>query len=168
MNIIPSITQQELFATLRAFVLTLVDVEVVRGQDNRVPMPTGEFVALSPLFTGQLSTPVIKSLAETQTVQQSTQFNVQIDCYGALAGDRARVISAMLWTPIAVDAMTPNLTPLYGTDPKQTPLVNGEDQYEERWTFDAVMQYNPVITIAQQTASALAITLDNVDVNHKP
>ncbi len=168
MNIIPSITETELFIALRAYVLTLVNVEVVRGQDNRVAMPVGEFVMLTPRGSAPMSTTITGYTASTQTLSRSNQFTVQIDCYGASAGDRAQVLSTVFRSSYAVDSLAQVCTPLYTSDIKQTPLVNGEQQYEERWTFDAVMQYNPVITLAQQSANALEITPSNVDVNFKP
>ena len=55
--------------------------------------------------------------------------------------------------------------PLYTEEPRQTPFFNGESQFEERWTVDAVLQMNASITLPQLFAeqvvvSARFITID--------
>jgi hypothetical protein len=45
----------------------------------------------------------------------------------------------------------------------QAALVNGEEQYEERWIVGANLQYNPVVSTPQQFADTLEATLINVD-----
>ena len=39
-----------------------------------------------------------------------------------------------------------------------TPLVTGEEQYDERWILTASLQYNPIVTIPQQSADALSVS----------
>ena len=46
------------------------------------------------------------------------------------------------------------------------PLVDGEDQYTERWTFIAALQINPVITVPETTAGTLTAGIINVDTTY--
>jgi hypothetical protein len=106
-----------------------------------------------------------------KNVERSSQISIQIDCYGPTSGDRATVISTLLRDEYACDqfaASGVDMQPLYASDAKQMPLIDGEQQYEERWTFEAVLQFNPVITTPQQSANALTIDLIEVDRTYPP
>jgi hypothetical protein len=104
--------------------------------------------------------------ATTKTVMRPTQYTIQIDCYGQLASDRAQTIASLLRDSYAVDQFAAqgfDIAPLYAGDAQQMPLIDGEEQYEERWTFDAVLQFNPVITLPEDTADTLSAGIINVD-----
>ena len=160
-DILPSVTQEDAFTALRAFILTLVGCEVVRAQQNRVPMPVGAFIALTQLSAIPLETNTDTWTATTKSIERPTQFTIQIDCYGPLSSGRAQTIATMLRDSYAVDQFALqgfDMAPLYAGDAHQIPLIDGEEQYEERWTFEAVLQLNPVITVTAETADTLAIT----------
>ena len=46
--------------------------------------------------------------------------------------------------------------------------MNAEQQFENRWTIDVVMQANQVVTVPQQFASALNVELIEVDATYPP
>jgi hypothetical protein len=48
---------------------------------------------------------------------------------------------------------------LYCSDGHQMPLTTGEQQYETRWTLTASLQYNPTVSIPQQSANTLAVNI---------
>lgn len=171
MAILPSITKTQLFTQLRAYMLTIVDCEVILGQVNRVAMPKGDFICMTPGTQTQLATDVSSFTDTAQSIEQSTQWAAQIDCYGAMSSDRAKVITMLLRSGSAFDffqASGVDMSPLYASDAQQMPLVTGEEQYLERWTFNAVFQYNPIIALAQQSANALAVSIINVDASYPP
>ena len=76
--------------------------------------------------------------------------------------------SALFRDEYAADNMPANIQPLYADNPMQMPLIDGEDQYEERWKLTASLQYNPVTTIGQQSALAVDIGLVEIDTTFKP
>jgi len=47
-------------------------------------------------------------------------------------------------------------------------LINGEQQFEQRWRVEASMQYNPVVTMAQGSATALNVGLVSTDAAYPP
>ncbi len=47
-------------------------------------------------------------------------------------------------------------------------MINGEQQYESRWTFDFVAQFNPVIAVPEQYADQLQINLAEIDATFPP
>ncbi len=161
MAITVSILETNVFATLRGFLLTLVSDPVIRTPVNRAAMPLGDFIAMSPSGMRRLSTntdqfPTISS----ETVLQPMEIRIQLDCYGATACDMSQLIAAMFRDEIAVDYFLNSgfdIAPLYAGDPVQMPVVTGEEQYLERWTFEAVMQFNPVATVTSQSTGTPAV-----------
>ena len=164
-------TETVVFTALRAFILGLVTCEVIRAPMNRAATPVGGFVALSPLSNTPLATNVGAQAGQQKTVTQSRQVTIQVDCYGPGAGDNAAKIS-MLFRDFygceALAAIDPGVQPLYATDIHQTPSIDGEAQYVERWTFDCVMQVNATQAVAQAAAIALQADVRNVDRTYPP
>lgn len=165
----PSLTEAALMRALGDFIKPLVDCPVVRGQNNRVPLPAGDCIIMTPTGAVPLSTNVDAFSDSTKTVTRPTQFNVQIDCYGAAASDRAQTIGTLLRDDYACQKFADSgVQPLFAGDAHQMPLVTGEQQYVERWTFEACFQYNPVLTVPQDSANALDVDLIDVDAAYPP
>jgi hypothetical protein len=166
MAIAPSITETQLFTALRAFLLTIVDCPVIRLPVNRVAMPAGDFVGMSPVGEVPLSTNVASYTDGAKNILRPAQVTIQIDCYGAGARDRASAIATLLRDEYACAQFAASgfdVQPLYAGDAQQMPLVDGEAQYEERWTFPAVLQCNAVVSVPQDSATALQVGLIEAD-----
>lgn len=166
----------DLFTDLRAFLLTITGLApelIVRGIPNRVSMPaTGPFIIMTPLFMKRLRTNIdlwdyTNPDPDVTTSEMGTQLTVQLDVYGPASGDMAALITTLLRDEVACNALT-TCQPLYAEDAKMVPLVDGEQQYEERWTVGAVLQYNPTVAVPMQFADALTIDLTNVDEAYPP
>jgi hypothetical protein len=152
MSAVVSITQSEVFTEIRSFIQGLVNCEVIQGLGNGVPMPTGGFICITPLYQDRLSTnlntftdPVSPALGSMSTLQ-ATQFTIQIDCYGPNSAEWALAISTMFRDDYGCLALAPKCQPLYADNPRMIPLIDGEQQYEQRWAITALVQYNPVVT----------------------
>jgi hypothetical protein len=170
-------------ASLRAFILSVLPipagytapVQVIQGLQNRVAMPAQPyFVVITPLFTSRLEWN-LRAYLDTYTdaggtaaITQQTQIDVQIDCYGPSAGDWATMLSTLLFDEVACDALTPTCQPLYVEGPRLMPWVDGEAQYETRYTLTVALQYSAVTTIPQQFASVVNADLIDVDVVYPP
>jgi hypothetical protein len=169
-----SITESALLTALRGFLLPVIGGEVIRSQGNRTPMPTGDFCTMTPMFQAGLSTSWSDytdpgANPGSENVQRDTQWNVQLDFYGPNASDRAAIVAALIRTPYACDQLAASgMQPLYAGEPKQTSLINAEQQYENRWTVDFVAQFNPVVQTPMDFAAQLAIGLADVDVTFPP
>jgi hypothetical protein len=101
-----------------------------------------------------------------KTAEQYTQLTMQLDVHGPDSANNSQIISTLFRDEYATDffyASGLGMAPLYSSDPRQVPFINGEQQYEYRWSVDAVMQVNPVVTVSQQFAVALG-PVDVVDV----
>ena len=70
----------------------------------------------------------------TRQTQQQTRLDVQIDVYGPTAAENVQIIGTLLRDTYGCDFLRPYLVqPLYCGDPRQMPLVTGEQQYLARW-----------------------------------
>lgn len=106
-----------------------------------------------------------------QTITQQTQIEVQLDFHGSGGADNAQVVSTLFRDQYGVSLFEDAgdvVVPLYADDPRQMPFINAQQQYEDRWIVEAVLQANPTISIAQQFAGSLNVELVNVDVVFPP
>lgn len=102
------------------------------------------------------------------SVAQETQITMQLDVHGPNSSDNAQIISTLFRDEFAVDfflAQTPNygISPLYTSDPRQTPFINAEQQYEYRYTIDAELQVTQTVVVPQQSADAVNVGIVNVE-----
>lgn len=174
------ISLDDLYAAVGGFVLGVLGsgVPIVQGQPNRVPAPpvntdgtaaTG-YVLMQAFVSGRLRTNQrsYDATAGTQKTEKGTRVRMQLDCYGPLAHSWATMLET-LWRDIyGCNALAPTCAPLYNNEPFQGALVDGEEQYEERWTLECFLQYNPVTTSPMQFADAAAVKVINVDERYPP
>lgn len=161
----------DLFVAVRNFLLSLFPsgVEVIQGLGNGVPMPPGPFICMTATAQTRSATNWSDySVNLERTVTMPTHYSIQFDCYGPASSDQATTITAMWRDPYGCDALVDVGAPLYSTNPAQIPLINGEENYEQRWTLTALLQFNPVITVPQQSAVALDVDLVSVDAEFPP
>jgi hypothetical protein len=168
--------ESDVFSILRAFILSLIDTEVIKGQSNRVPMPNGDFICLTPLNKTRLRTTIQNYQALSTDLKigsvfldQGIRFDIQVDCYGANSSQWADIITTTFrshWGVAAIAALSSVVTPLYTSDPRQFPMIAGEDQYEERYGFTLSMQYEAIVTLPQQFSTSLDIDVLDVEATY--
>lgn len=169
MTVAPGV--EDVLTDVRAFVqsvLGLPNTQVIKGIGNRAPAPVGNFVVLTPLFQQQLEWNIDSWTGidpETMQYQQNTRIDIQCDIYGRPAGSQAKMLQT-LWSDEYASEIMVNTAPLYADEVRMIPLVDSEQQYEERWLLTLVAQYNPVTTAPQGFADALNIELVNVQVEY--
>lgn len=157
----------ETIAALRAFLLSVLPsgVEVIRAQDNRVPQPlAADFVVMTIIGRGRLATNIVTyadggpGLAQERHALQPTQVTVQLDIHGPESSNTVQIISTLFRDDYGCDKFTASgydVQPLHCSEPRQSPFLNEQQQIENRWTIDAVMQANPVVTTPQDFADDL-------------
>jgi len=180
MTLVVAPTLQDVYAPIVSFIRGVTGLDanhVVQGLPNRAAMPTPGFVSFQAIHRARLRTNL--DLWDETTnppmsagIEEGVELRLQIDCYGPSSCDWANMLSATLrdeygCTQLATlaAAMTPPFTlqPLYADDAAMVPLVDGEEQYEERWMVDARFQINPVTTTPQEYADVLNLLLINVE-----
>ncbi len=169
-----SITDVDIFTALRTFILACIPsgLEVVKGQDNGVPMPSGNFCTMTAKGNGRIEMNV-ESYTDSGTNPGiaghmiPSEFIIQLDFYGTNSAQNAKIIEGLSRSDFALTTFSnANIKPLYASEPQQIPLINGEEQYEQRWKSDFHIQYNPVITTSQDFAGALAINVISVEATY--
>lgn len=173
-----SLSESQCLTALRGFLTGVLasGVEVVRGQDNRVPEPlSGDYVVMTPILRERLETNTTTysdtPQTETRLDLMPTRYTVQLDVHGPSASDNSQVIATLFRSEYATTAFAAagfDVTPLYTSDPRQMAFINGEQQYEDRWSIDAVMQVNPIVTTTQQFADVLDVGIIEVDATYPP
>lgn len=177
MTVTLSLTQAQEFTALRAFLIGVLPTgtEVLRTQANRVAEPTGpDFVMMTPLHAQRISTNITTFAYLPNNLRTDlgpTKLTVQLDIYGPSAPDNVQIIATLWRSEYATAAFTDagvDMQPIYADEAHQMAFINGEKQYEDRWSIDLVMQVNPVITTAQDYTTWLDLGLINVDATYPP
>jgi hypothetical protein len=163
-----SITESMILEALRTFLLGLlpVGVEVVQGQLNRVAEPgSADYIVMTPTRRDRLDYNVDTwdRLAANPTqidIKTSMSVTTQLDVHGPNSADNCQIIAQVFRDYYGVDHIdTGMITPLYANDAVQSPFVNGEMQYENRWILPVVFQVNPVVSTPQDFASIVNFTV---------
>lgn len=166
-NYTSSITVDQVIDALKAFLAPFMPgAQIVRAQVNRVALPSNPCAVLTELLQVDLSVPATdyQPTANTATIYGPSRIDVQIDFYGAQAGEFCKTVKTAFRSHWGFAHFPANIRPLYTSDGVQSPLLTGEQQYESRWTLTASMQYNPTVTVPQEFADvaypALVIPAD--------
>jgi hypothetical protein len=104
-----------------------------------------------------------------KSMLQATRVTVQLDVHGPNSADNSQIITTTFRDDYAVSAFQSSgfdVFPLYADDAHQMPFVNGEQQIENRWVIDCVMQCNPIVTVPQQFADQLEATIKEVQASY--
>ncbi|UJF46880.1 hypothetical protein JKV46_08675 [Salmonella enterica subsp. enterica serovar Typhimurium] len=151
-----SVTESDLYQALGDYLRGLFsDAGIERTQQNRVPMPQGDFITMTGIDVTGLSTAVVTYSAPEQAgegsqhITRTTKWRCQLDFYGPHAADNAQALATLFRSEFSVQLFRQTgglISPLYCSDPLNTTFVNGQQQYEPRRTLDIQMQINPVVT----------------------
>lgn len=149
---------QTLFGSGIALGTTVAGLGTGTGGIGTYTVSAAQSVASEPMASG------------TVTKMQPTMVTVQLDVYGPASADNVQTISTMFRDGYAVDlfaASGQDVAPLYCSDPRQMPFSNENQQIENRWTIDVVMQANSAISnIPQQFADEVVVTTINVEATY--
>lgn len=94
-----------------------------------------------------------------------TELTVQIDVHGPNSTDNTKILESLLISGYGFSqfiASGVDMQALYCHEARQVPFINAENQYEYRWTLDAVLQINPVTSTATQFFDHIALTTTDV------
>ena len=156
-----SITVDQVIDALKAFLEPFTPgAQIVRGQVNRVALPSNPCAVLTEILQVDLSVPHTDyqppvdpiPAVGTATIYGPSRIDVQIDFYGAQAGEFCKTVKTAFRSHWGFEHFPAGIKPLYTSDGMQSPLLTGEQQYESRWTLTASMQYNPIVTVPQEFA----------------
>lgn len=177
-------TQDAVYTLVKSLVVIATGLDpslVIQGQPNRAAMPPAapgfammQLQRTKRLRTNQDTYDLTNPDPTEIETEQGTELRLQLDLYGASSGDWGVILSTLLrseyaYTVLAgADPANPITVPLYSSDAFLAPLDDSEQQYENRWTIEAILQYNPVTTVPMEFADTLTVTLINVDETYPP
>jgi len=173
------ITQAVLMKAMGDYLGTILPdgYEIAQAQQNRVPPPVGaHYLIMTPLRTSRLMTNIEDDppadIIPPETgplpygIEAAYEWVVQLDFYGDESADAAQAVSMALRDAsacTAFDASGYAIQPLYADEPRQMPFSDESQQYEERWSLEAHLQFNPVLATGQDYADTLRVDLINVE-----
>jgi len=104
----------------------------------------------------------------TEAILQPTQVTIQLDVHGPNSADNSQTIATLFRDAYATSFFAgTGVTPFYADDPKQMPFINDQQQVENRWVVDVVMQSNASIeNLPQQFADELTPTVIDVEATY--
>lgn len=169
-------TQDAVYAAVKAFVMAALPLDsahVIKGNQNRVAMPSAPFVVMNIATMTRLRTNVDlfdSTIPDptSMTREQGVMAEMQLDVYGPGSGDMANILTTLWRDPYGCDALGDTCQPLYAEIATQAPLVTGEEQYLERYIVRARLQYNPVVSVTQDFASVVEVDVISVDQRYPP
>lgn len=165
---VTSIAVDDIMDALISFLTPFVGTDkIVRAQVNRVANPPEPFAMLTELLTVDIDQPYQTYDPDNSKVELNgpKRIDVQIDFYGEFSSDICNAVKTAFKSMWSVDQFPSNIVPLYNDDGRQTQFVDGQQQYENRWTLTVSLQYNPIITVPQQFADEISVTkIEAVDI----
>lgn len=167
------VTEEHLMTAMRGFLMSAFQCEIIQGQDNGVPMPTGPFIGMTTMRMRDLSTNKTTYDPANSLIKnsRSSEWAVQLDFYGEPSMEMCNTVAGLARTDYACQQLIAtgvDMAPLYAGEPRQTSMINGEQQYEPRWTLEFITQFNPVITTPMQFADFASIKLVEIDTEYPP
>lgn len=172
MSVTIDIIDQDVFRALVVFFKSFLpsNIPVIQAQDNLVAMPKGGFVAMNNTSMERLSFNVdtYNSALQEKFILTPTKYDMQLDFYGSNSQIWASETQALFRDQYATDIFPANIQPLYADNPVQIPLIDGEEQYEQRWKIRASLQYNPILTTSQQSMLDVIVDLAPIDQTFNP
>lgn len=169
-NLAPVPTDDTVYVGLRALLLNLfpsIDPKnILQGQQNDVPMPVGpDFILMIPEGRKPLATTIRDyNGVYTRTTTRSTRFDIMVNFYGPSSPDLMQVFMTLFRDLYGCDFLKPyGIQPLWNDDGNQMPLVDGEQQYEQRWMVRTALQANPAVSTSQDFADKVSVTLVEAD-----
>ncbi|QPW28376.1 hypothetical protein F8538_06365 [Edwardsiella ictaluri] len=92
--------------------------------------------------------------------------DIQVDIYGSGAGDRAVTLETVFASGYAYDkikAIDERVAPLYSTAAIQAPMIDAEQQWQERYMLTVSLQVHMTASFQQDYFDKAEITAEPVD-----
>lgn len=136
------VTHQDIYADVRAFLLNIVDCEVIQAYSNNVPLPERDFVMMNILHEVAQNT----TTHDENRVSQVFELTMQLDFFGKQAAENAQRV-CRLWRDAYACERLQFCQPLFHGDIRYLPLTNEASQYERRYCVDLAISYHSTLTI---------------------
>lgn len=180
-----------IYTALAKFLASIVPqgTTIVRGQQNRVPMPAGPCVVITTLGAPRrIGTNADHTLSNawladdditadsditadagdvtgfTAAVTADFEYSVQADFYSPDAESWAMSVELLWRDKIAWYSLPDCMKPLYSEGRQQLPLIGAENQWIQRWTMTLMLDYQPTWSQPTQAATSVTVIPEPIDV----
>lgn len=163
MSVVLSQTEEQVALALWNLLIKILPegVEVVKGQENRVGVPVNvDYVVFTILNRTRMGTNIDRYADPVKRMLQKVQINIQLDIHGPHGADNTQVITTVAqdsWSAEYFKTQNVEASILYASEPRQAAWTTGENQFENRWTFDMSIQANVVVGVPQEFADKLVL-----------
>jgi hypothetical protein len=150
---------------IQAWVMAALGLDlghVLLAYDNGISIPLDPYVTYFSLRDKNLSTPVLTNVGTNyQSNTASEEDEYQIDCFGAAAKDFAKLLYLLARSDTTSEWFVANagitIDATDADEPTHLPIVNDQNQYEERWTMRIRFSVPTVITTPQDFMATATI-----------
>lgn len=106
-----------------------------------------------------------------KTMEQGAMVVTQLDFHSRdnSSSNMAQIVSTAFRDSYATEffeAQGLGVVPLYADDPRQRPFMNDQQQAEWRWSLEAAMQVNNVVSVPQQYADSIEVDVISVEAEY--
>lgn len=127
---------------------------VFKGFQNMTASGLGSYIAISPGVM-QRQNQVMHGydpVNQLVLIERHSTYSYQVDCFGPAGPDYANTVSIAWRSLYMADYTITNALPfqvLYADEPVQLNIVNGENQYEQRFMTKLYIQVNQIVALPQ-------------------
>lgn len=131
-------------------------VTVFYAQENGVALPPDPCIMINTVYTKRLEQNVHTFPGDgIKTITQQSEVSIQLDFFGSGAQSRMAQFVTLWRDSYAFDwfkAANLPVSPLYATERRQVQFINESDNFEQRWTVEALLQTSQSVTLSVETA----------------
>ncbi|CAK7192386.1 hypothetical protein COMNV_00582 [Commensalibacter sp. Nvir] len=152
-------------AMVRFFKNRFPEIEVIRGQSNRVALPKNPFVLLQMIGKKCLSTIESRYDPVKKIMRECYEVMMRVDFWGTEACKACDLSTqfSTLWNDDSTydlfRSFNAPLYPLYTDNDRMMTLITGEEQYSDRYSRDVYLEYHPEVALQQESAIELELTM---------
>lgn len=165
MSAVLSTDHRELYREIRLYLLGMFPAagsQIIQAFQNNNPLPENAIV-MQALFERNLdeTSTYYEPALEQAHAQNSVDVRLQLSFYGSGAEKRSRTLYTLWKSPYTTNRMT-LCQPLYANGRDRRPYINDSNQYEDRWIVDLALQFNPMVTYAQDFTDSAEVAINPV------
>ncbi|QCE35642.1 hypothetical protein FAI40_10065 [Acetobacteraceae bacterium] len=139
---------------------------VFQGQQNQFANPLTQFATMTIVARERKNTDSVFYVATERIIQKSVLLTIQIDVWGAGAGNAAERVETLWRSPSSCDffrEIRPECAPTHANDPHQQGFQTAEKQYEDHWIVDLKLNAITQLSSSQESALSAQVSLINAD-----
>lgn len=165
--------ENTVYAVLASFLnevipLKNIDLVVIRGQQNRIAMPKPPLVVMQFIRQDVLSLNETRYTDTHKIIHNVKEVEVQLDFYGTDTVPAQKMSDLFMmafndgWASEFFAGHTDAIHPLYANQARNSPFIDGESTYSDRYTVFAYLDLQPELGLCQDSFTEIKIRIHSV------